>query len=381
MAWVLTMVASCSDNKKITAPGANHAAEAEKPQSEVVALTQQQMTTVGIKVGHVERRVLGSSVRANGLLALNPQDRADVTSLVGGIVQRVCVVEGQQVRAGQTVAYVANTSIVELQKDYLVALKERQVANQELLRQQTLATQGAGIGKTLQQAEAQSEIARARLTGLRHQLSQIGISASRVAAGQIVAAVPVRSAIGGTVNKIMVSTGSSVAEAGVLMQVADNRAVYASLNVYERDIQQVKVGQTVDLTLTNSPGTHLKGVVRQICRSIDSQTKTIDVHVAITQKGAADLMAGMYVTALIATGQQQVSALPDEAIVSADGKKFVFVLTDEALHFRRTEVITGASAMGYTQVNFPTPVAPSASVVTKGAFYLGSMTADHGEED
>ena len=76
--------------------------------------------------------------------------------------------------------------IVEMQKNFLVAAKEKETARLEQQRQRTLLAQGAGVEKTLQQAEAAYATAQARLTGLHHQLMQIGISPKQVAEGKIV---------------------------------------------------------------------------------------------------------------------------------------------------------------------------------------------------
>ena len=100
-------------------------------------------------------------------------------------MRQICVVEGQKVRVGQTVAYIENTEIVEVQKNYLVAAKETEVAKQEMHRQKSLAAQGAGVQKTPQQATADYEISNARLTGLLHQLRQMGISPKQVANGKL----------------------------------------------------------------------------------------------------------------------------------------------------------------------------------------------------
>ncbi|MBR5764656.1 MAG: efflux RND transporter periplasmic adaptor subunit [Bacteroidaceae bacterium] len=373
--------ASCSQNKN------TENREAEEENHEELVLSQTQMNTVGIALGHVEEKELGGAIKANGELRLNPQDKADVTPIIGGIVRQISVVEGQKVRAGQTVAYIENTEIVEVQKNYLVAVKEAEVAKQEMQRQKSLAAQGAGVEKTLQQAAADYEISNARLTGLLHQLRQMGISPKQAAAGKIVTRIPVCASLSGVVGKVFVSTGSYVDATASLMQIADNSAVFASLNVFERNIAQVEVGQDVDLVVTNSPGVHLKGRVQQINRSFDADTKAVAVHVRIVGKDALGLIAGMYVSGSIKTGQKKVKALPDNAIVRAEGRKFVFVLDDstaeggeKSFRFRRAEVVTGVSELGYTQVNFVSPADADATVVTDNAFYLASMAADHGEE-
>lgn len=181
MAGALVILASCSGNKNAE----NQTKETEARRTEEVELTQEQLNTVGIILGKVEKKELGSVIRTNGELKLNPQDKADATSLVSGIVRKISVIEGQQVKAGQTVAYIENTEIVEMQKNYLMAAKEKETVQLEEQRQRMLSAQGAGVGKTLQQAEVAYVTAQTRLTGLHHQLVQIGISPEQVATGKI----------------------------------------------------------------------------------------------------------------------------------------------------------------------------------------------------
>ena len=359
----------------------------EEQGNETIELTQEQIKTVGITLGKVENRPLNNVVRANGELQLNPQDMADVTSLVGGVVRKVYVTEGQQVKAGQVVAHIENTEIVGLQKDYLIAVKETNVTHQELLRQKTLASQKAGVEKTLQQASAAYEMALARQTGLYNQLRQIGINTNLVKQGKIIRQVSISAPISGIVTKISVKSGSYIESSQSLMQVANNAAVFCNLNVFERNISQVAKGQEVDFVITNSPKVYFKGTVKEINRSMDSDTKAISVHVGIDAKNATELIPGMYVTGIISMGKQNVPALPDDAIVNANGKRYVFVLdkrhkegNDVKFQFKQVEVVAGVSELGYTQVDFVTPISKDATVVTSNAFYIASMTADHGEE-
>lgn len=354
---------------------------------ETIELTQEQIKTVGIKLGKVESRSLNNVIRANGELQLNPQDMADVTSLVGGVVRKIYVTEGQLVKAGQVVAHIENTEIVGLQKDYLIAVKETNVTHQELLRQKTLASQKAGVEKTLQQASAAYEMALARQTGLYNQLRQIGINTNLVKQGRIIRQVAISAPISGIVTKISIKSGSYTESSQSLMQVANNAAVFCNLNVFERNINQVAKGQKVDFVITNSPNIHFKGTVREINRSMDSDTKAISVRVGIDTKNITELIPGMYVTGIISMGKQNVPALPDDAIVNANGKQYVFVLekkhkegNDVKYQFKQMEVVAGVSELGYTQIDFVAPISKNATVVTSNAFYIASMTADHGEE-
>lgn len=136
-----------------------------------IPLTQQQINTVDLRMGEVEPRQLDATIQVNGSLVLRPQDKGDVASLMGGTVKSVLVKEGQQVRCGQVVATVENTDIVSLQREYYSAYKECEMAKVEMMRQQTLASNGAGIKRNLQQTQKEYQVAKANLTGIARQLA------------------------------------------------------------------------------------------------------------------------------------------------------------------------------------------------------------------
>ncbi len=265
-------------------------------------------------------------------MRLSPQDRADVTSLVAGITKRILVKEGQTVRQGQTLALVENTEIVALQKDYLVASRQLSLARQALQRQQDIHEQGAGVGKNLQQAKAEFDMASVTEQGLRLQLEQLGISSRQVAQGHFSNAAPVRSPISGVVGEILVSMGSYLDSETVLMKVYDNKALHADLHVFESDIASIHIGQKVTMQLSDQSSTLLTGTVSFVTAALDNESKSASVHVKLDSAEGAKLLPNMFVSAVIHCDEQTCDAVPDEAIVMK-------------------------------------------------AFYLESMLADHGEEE
>ena len=350
------------------------------PGHSVVELTDRQIQTIGIKLGHVEQRQLSGTINATGTLRLSPQDRADVTSLVPGITKRILVKEGQTVRQGQTLALVENTEIVALQKDYLVASRQLSLAQQALQRQQDIHAQGAGIEKNLQQAQAELDIASATEKGLRLQLQQLGISPRQVAQGQFSNAAPVPSPISGVVGEILVAMGSYLDSQTILMKVYDNKALHADLHVFESDIASIHIGQKVSLLLADHSSTRLTGAVSFLTAALDNESKSASVHVRLEPTQGAKLLPNMFVSAAIHCDEQTCDAVPDEAIVMSANRHYVFVSIGDH-RFRKHEVITGLSQQGYTQITFLEQPSPIPSIVTSKAFYLESMLADHGEEE
>lgn len=364
--------------------------ESENQEEEIdfqnIPLSEKQVKAVDLKMGEAQEREMDAMLHVNGSLVLRAQDMGNVSSLMGGIVKNVYVKEGQMVSRGQVVATIENTDVVTLQREYYTAYKESEMARLELDRQKTLASAGAGIKKKLQMSEKNYKVAQANLLGTGRQLQQMGISTKEVAKGKFTTVFPLRAPISGTVSDMQASLGSYADMQTPLMKIRNNHAVECDLNVFEKDIAKVKVGDQVLVSLTNQPGVNVSGRVYGMNQYLNKGTKSVAVHVKLDAKRGAKLFEGMYVSGQIATGRQLCMTLPDKAIVSADGKQYVFALNQQhskggTYSFSRHEVTTGVSNNGYTEVALCKHLKKGQKIVTDNAFYLASLTGDHGEED
>ena len=364
--------------------------ESENQEEEIdfqnIPLSEKQVKAGDLKMGEAQEREMDAMLHVNGSLVLRAQDMGNVSSLMGGIVKNVYVKEGQMVSRGQVVATIENTDVVTLQREYYTAYKESEMARLELDRQKTLASAGAGIKKTLQMSEKNYKVAQANLLGTGRQLQQMGISTKEVAKGKFTTVFPLRAPISGTVSDMQASLGSYADMQTPLMKIRNNHAVECDLNVFEKDIAKVKVGDQVLVSLTNQPGVNVSGRVYGMNQYLNKGTKSVAVHVKLDAKRGAKLFEGMYVSGQIATGRQLCMTLPNKAIVSADGKQYVFALNQQhskggTYSFSRHEVTTGVSNNGYTEVALCKHLKKGQKIVTDNAFYLASLTGDHGEED
>ena len=351
---------------------------------ENILLNDRQIKAVDLEWGNVETRELDATIQVDGSLVLRAQNVGMVTSLMGGVVKNIYVKEGQYVAKGQVVATVENTDVLSLQREYFTTYQECKSARQEMERQKLLATNGAGVKKNMQTARKDYLVARASMVGIARQLHQVGISAASVAKGHFTPVFPLRAPVSGTVSELTASLGSYADMQTPLMKINNNKAVECDLNVFERDIDKIKNGNRVFISLTNQPGVKLTGRVYGMNESFNKGTKSVAVHVKLDAVPGVKLFDGMYVSGRIATGRQTCFALPDKAIVSADGKQYVFALNHEPQNgeysFSRHEVTTGVSADGYTEVTLCEHIKKGLKIVTDNAFYLASMTGEHGDE-
>ncbi|RKR82082.1 cobalt-zinc-cadmium efflux system membrane fusion protein [Mucilaginibacter gracilis] len=379
-----TLLASCSGEK--TADKDTDSSKTEKKDKENgLELSPEQMKSVGIETGPIEQKNLDAVVKANGQLAVPPQNKADVSILSGGIIGNINVLEGQQVHKGQVLATIKNQDLLKLQQDYLAAKNNFTYVQAEYDRQTQLKAAGAGTGKSFQASEATYNAERSKLTGYESQLQQLGISPGRINNGHIVSQFPVLSPISGTVGTITANTGAFVQPGTSIMEVVDNSKIHCDLTVFEKDLMSVKVGQKVNFQLTNQDNQVITGVINGVNKSFENESKGVVVHAVINNKAHQNLIPGMYVTALISTGSKLMPAVPVDAVIRSEGKQYIFVTTTHAQDgktiFTKTEVTTGVTELGYIQITPLTALPANVQIATKGAFYLQSKAAGGAEEE
>ena len=376
--------------------------EHEEVDFDHIPLTAKQVSTVDLKMGEAVEREMDATIDAKGSLVLRAQAMGDVASLMGGIVKSISVKEGQFVQKGQVVATVENTDVVSLQREYYSAAKECELARKDMERQKLLAQNGAGIKRSLQQAQKDYHVAHANMLGIGRQLAQMGISTAAVAKGKFTTAFPLCAPIAGIVSEMTASLGSYADMQTPLMKIRNTQAVECDLNIFEKDLAKVKVGNRVTLNLTNQPGVKLSGTVYGMNQYFNDNSKSVAVHVKLDAASVKSylhsssgnthggkLFAGMYVSGKIATGSQQCLALPSQAIVSQDGKQYIFALNGAPskgnYSFSRHEVTTGSSDGKYTEVKLCDHLLKGKNrtavkkIVTENAYYLASLTGEHGE--
>ncbi|MBK0379227.1 efflux RND transporter periplasmic adaptor subunit [Mucilaginibacter segetis] len=387
----LLILSACSDpsDKSSNEKDATEEKGKTEEDPEGIRLTQGQLDAVGIKLGTLEEKNLKAVVKASGQLEVPPQNRAEVTLLLGGIVKQVFVLEGQHVNKGQKLASIGNTQVIQLQQDYTSALSSLAYATKEYERQRELNEANAGTGKVYQQAESTLRSEQAKVASLRGQLRQLGIDPAAASRGSVTSSIPVFAPISGTVGKIGIETGSYVEPARPLMNIVDNSKVHCDLIVYEKDLFKVKAGQQVSFVLTNQDNREITGKIYGINQSFENESKAIIAHAVIEQAAKNNLIQGMYVSALIDVGQQQVTAVPSGAIVKSGGKAYIYHLkqmTDDKeggkqYVFGQAEVVSGVNDLGYTEIKLITPLPKGAKIVTSGAFYILSAQKAVGDDD
>jgi cobalt-zinc-cadmium efflux system membrane fusion protein len=122
----------------------------------------------------------------------------------------------------------------------------------------------------------------------------------------------------------MVNVGSYANPTDHLLEIIDLKHAHAEVIVFEKDVKQLKIGQKVNLMMSNMEEP-VEARVFLIGREI-GKDRTIKVHCHLNNENK-DLIPGSYFKASIYTGEQKYYCLPSEAVVEMNGKNVVFFET------------------------------------------------------
>lgn len=351
-------------------------------ENELISLTPEQYEVAGIQLGTVETKSLSATIKVNGVLDLPPKNLVSISTPLEGIVKSTEMLQGMRVQKGTVVATIQNTEFIQMQQDYLDYKSQLDFLKQELARQEELAKENVNSKKSLQKARSEFNSVSARLLGQKTRLSLLNINFSALEKGAISKTFNLYAPITGYVTQVNTNTGAFASTTDMLFKIADTEFLHAELTVFEKDVPKLKIGQKVKFTLANEESERM-ATVFLIGREI-SKERTVQIHCHL-DKEDAQLIPGMYLKAYVESGINKVTALPEQAVVEFEGKKYVFVqqttgdkAKNIAYRYKMQEVQTGITENGYTQVSLADQ---DGNIVIKGAYDLLSKVknAEEGE--
>ncbi|KFF13927.1 secretion protein HylD [Chryseobacterium soli] len=398
------LIMSCGKKEESTEKSVVKTEQNQKHNEEAVptiaALTEEQMKSVGITLGSIEMKELTSTIKANGLLRVPNNNKATITSLYGGIIKTLNVQVGSFVKKGQIIASIANPEFIQLQEDHLTVNSRITFAEQEYRRQRELFDNDAGAKKNLQNADAELKTLRSRKASLQNRLQMMGINPGKVSNGNMRSGLVITAPISGTISSISAQIGSYVDMSSPVAEIIDNSSIHLDLQIFETDLPKMKVGQIVHFKLTNNPESEYDARVYSIGSSFENESKTISVHCDVTGNKAG-LIDGMNITGIVSLDKSTTAAVPNEAIVDAEGKNYIFVQTDKkpeeheeagekegkikehakTINFEKIEIVKGTSDVGYTAITPVRAIPDDSKIVVKNAFFVNAKLVNSGEHE
>lgn len=334
-----------------------------------------------IVVRPVEKVQLAPDLDLVGSATFDGDRYAVVGPLIAGRVTALKARPGDTVRAGQVLAEIDSAEVGQAQAAYLSALAHANTSRANVKRERELHAQKVSSTREREVAEAQAASDTAELRAAEQRLQALGLGRGEISAAaggkSRAGRLALRSPIGGVVLQRSITVGQAVEAHTDAFRIADLNRLWVMLDVFEKDLEHVRVGQKAELRTESLPGVIFDSRVAWIEPRIDETTRTAHVRIEFENKGGR-LRPGQFVTAHLSGGGagaphgEPVPAVPRSAIVTLEGRSVVFVAAEGSSFVRRT-VELGRSGGGMVEVKSGLSVGEP--VVVDGAFLLKSEAA------
>lgn len=339
--------------------------------SNEIVVTASQFDGEQMQLGKLTEHDFNHTVKTNGMIDVPPQNKASISTFMGGYITKTPLLVGDNVKKGQLLVTLENPEFIEIQQQYLEVAEQLNYLKSEFERQQTLFKENITSQKNFLKAESSYKSSLAQYNGLRKKLNMMNISPTAVEKGQITSTINLFAPIEGFVTKVNVSNGSYVSPADIILEIVDTEHIHLELSVFEKDILNIKKGQKVTFKIPEASNKTFEAEVHLVGTTIDETNRIVKVHAHIDDEKQANFIVGMFVEAEIITDFQTSLALSKDAVVEIEGIYFAMVLNQkrENYVFDKVELKVGNQNEDFIEV-VNTSDLKDKEILVKGAFML-----------
>jgi Cu(I)/Ag(I) efflux system membrane fusion protein len=299
--------------------------EGEDSDDGSVKLSPGKIQRTGVKSEPAMPRVIRTAIRAPGTIQLDERRISVISMRSESWVQKVAnVTTGTRVSKGQPLMEIYSPLVSSAAAEYIATINSK-------------TTGGSG---------AYGRGSRQRLTNL--DVPEAAIAAMEKS-GTVPIAIEWSAPRDGIVLERNAIEGMRAQPGDVLFRVADTSVVWALIDVAERDLGALVVGQPVEVKARGFAGRQFTGNINVIYPQVNRETRTARVRAELANPDAA-LRPDMYVDAEIDTGNAlPVLAVPESAILDTGSRQVVFVEKGQG-RFEPRDVKLGHRGGGYVEV-------------------------------
>ncbi|HQY56458.1 MAG: efflux RND transporter periplasmic adaptor subunit [Nitrospira sp.] len=288
-------------------------------------------------------------VRLTYTADLIPNQLVNIFSRVDGYIAKIYVDKGDLVKANQLLVEIDHTDYVHavnqakanlLSAKAKVVQQEAAVRNAALTldRMQALIKDQFVSQQDLDTALVNRDAALALQDSLRAQVQQMDVALAQAVTNLAYASI--RAPFAGYIAERNLDPGSYVSGTTAststmsrgILSVHDVETVRTLIEVVEKDVPLVKVGQRADVRAEAYPNEIFEGRVTRIVQALNRATRTMTVEVDLPNKDHR-LKGGMFARVEVLVGKHpQAIQIPLDAVSRLEESQYVYVVKDGKAH-------------------------------------------------
>ena len=361
---ITSLLFSCKDAKT---------QEPTEKDNGLITVTAAQFQSSRMEIASPVEQDFDVTINTSGKIDVPPQNRAIVTSFIGGYVKSTKLLVGDKVTKGQALLTLENTEYLDIQKDYLEVAEQIKYLKSEFERQKTLYDEKITSQKNYLKAESDYRRTLGMYQSLRAKLQLLNINPSNVEKGKLTSIVTIYAPITGDIVIMNANVGMPVAPSDVILEIVDTNHLHLELAVFEKDILKVKEGQKITFTVPEATKEVFDAKVHLVGKSIEGNDRTINVHGHLDDNIKQKLLTGMFVEAKIKTSSKKGLAIPVDAFLSENDKNFVLLMyknKNNSYSFKKVAVALGEKYGNKVEIIPDNQINASSKILVKGVFDL-----------
>ena len=316
----------------------------------------------------------------HGEIVLNDTSLTHISPRVAGTVRTIMAALGKTVKTGDVLFEIESPELglaigAYRKNKTLAALAMKNLDREKSLVAQKLSPEADGVDAQMKYDEY-----RVELESAGNALAVMGLDATAIdtltADGQAgkPSVLPVLAPQNGTVIQKHLNNGETIERGQDVLTVADLSSVWVWLEVYENDLPSLtaaanKSALRVQVKVSSLPERIFEGTIDLIGAIMDEDTRTVKIR-AVLSNAEGLLRPGMFCSAnVVFETPEQVIAVPKSALMSDEGKNFVFCMVRDGFALR-TDVDCGRYFAD--SVEIIRGLKKGTQIVTEGAFVLKS---------
>ncbi|KPP82546.1 MAG: membrane fusion protein [Oceanicaulis sp. HLUCCA04] len=283
-----------------------------------------------VALHEVETRTFADIVEALG--TANANESVLVTAKVSDTISRIQFDSGESVSQGDILVELSDAEEAAGLSEARASMRE---AQQELTRIRDLTERGVASRSLLDEVQANSERARARVSALEARV------ADRI----------IRAPFDGVIGLRAVSLGQLVGPGDTIAQLDDTSIIKLDFTLPERFLATVSAGMEIAAYTSAFPDEEFLGEITQIDSRIDTATRSVTVRAEIANADGR-LRPGLLMTVEIRRDPRTRPSVPETAVTRLRDQVFVYAaVQDEEGHYAvQREIRVGARSDGYLEV-------------------------------
>lgn len=338
-----------------------------------VAMSDAQIKAAGVTLDTASGARIVSSLQLPGEIRFNEDRTAHVVPRLSGVVERVAVNLGQQVKKGQVLAVIASSDLSEQRSELLAAQKRLELARTTHDREKKLWEEKISAEQDYLQAQQALREAEIAAANARQKLATLGAT---VGGPGSLSSYELRAPFDGMIVEKHIALGESVQGDTKVFTLSDLSTVWAEFSVPAKDLNQVRVGEkaTVRSTAFESKAS---GSVTYVGALLGEQTRAAQGRVTLANPQLA-WRPGLFVTVELISAETDVPvSVSPHALQTHEDKTVIFMRVPGG--FIPQPVTVGRS--DGKRVEIVSGLQPNAQYAAQGSFVvkseLGKSTAEH----